>query len=97
MGHPSMSNQEIRERALGVWDRFYSMKAIWERSAIAPTVKSKLIFFLISKLYRQMYAGTGISTDSARSNRAEKWARMIAKPCRWLFSSAPMKDLQVPN
>ena len=97
MGHPSMSNQEIRERALGVWDRFYSVKAIWERSAIAPTVKSKLIFFLISKLYRQMYAGTGISTDSARSNRAEKWARMIAKPCQWLFSSKPMEDLQVPN
>jgi hypothetical protein len=92
-----MSNQEIRERAFGVWDRFYSLKAIWERSSITPTLRSRLAFLLISKLYRQMYAGTGISTDSARSNRAEKWARMIAKPCQWLFSSKPMEDLEVPS
>ena len=34
-----------------------------------------MAFVLISKLYRQMYANTGIATDSARVSRAEKWAR----------------------
>ena len=30
--HPSMSSDEIRERTQGVWDRFYSWRAIWKRS-----------------------------------------------------------------
>ena len=59
-------------------------------------MKSRLAFVLISKLYRQMYANTGIATDSARVNRANQWARMIAKPCRRLFTAQPMPDLQVP-
>jgi hypothetical protein len=40
---------------------------------------------LISKLYRQMYANTGIATDSARHARAKRMARLIARPCRRLF------------
>ena len=52
---------------------------------------------LISKLYRQMYANTGIATDSARVNRSARWARMIAKPCRRLFAAQPMPELQVPS
>ena len=30
-----------------------------------------MAFVLISKLYRQMYANTGIATDSARQSRAD--------------------------
>jgi hypothetical protein len=44
-----------------------------------------------------MYANTGIATDSARVNRSARWARMIAKPCRRLFSARPMPNLQVPQ
>jgi hypothetical protein len=44
---------------------------------------------LISKLYRQMYANTGIATDSARVSRANRWARLIARPCRRLFVAQP--------
>jgi hypothetical protein len=43
-----------------------------------------------------MYANTGIATDSARVSRAQRWARMIAKPCRRLFVAKPMPQLQVP-
>ena len=56
-----------------------------------------MAFMLISKLYRQMYANTGIATDSARVSRAEKWARLLAPPTRKLFSAPPMPELQVPN
>jgi hypothetical protein len=56
-----------------------------------------MAFVLISKLYRQMYANTGIATDSARVSRAEKWARLLAPPTRRLFAAKPMPDLQVPN
>ena len=59
--------------------------------------KSRVAFMLISKLYRQMYANTGIATDSARINRSATWARMIAKPCQKLFAGKPMPELQVPR
>ena len=63
----------------------------------ASRCKARLAFVLISKLYRQMYANTGIATDSARVNRSARWARLIAKPCRRLFAAQPMPDLQVPS
>ncbi len=51
----------------------------------------------LSKLYRQMYAGTGISTDSARRKKSKTWARWTAKQCRKLFVAKPMPDLQSPR
>jgi radical SAM superfamily enzyme YgiQ (UPF0313 family) len=94
--HPVMSPDEIRARTQGVWDTFYSLPRIWARSKCTRSLRSRLAFVLISKLYRQMYANTGIATDSARVNRANRWARMIAKPCRRLFTARPLPDLTVP-
>ena len=96
MPHPLMSSEEMRERTQGVWDRFYSIAAIWRRSRCTPTIRARLAFIFISKLYRQMYASTGIATDSARRNKAGAWARWLAKPCRRLFVAGPMPELQVP-
>jgi hypothetical protein len=67
--HPSMSSSEISERTQRVWDRFYNLSAIWQRSACVPNLRAQAAFMLLSKLYRQMYAGTGISTDSVRRKR----------------------------
>jgi radical SAM superfamily enzyme YgiQ (UPF0313 family) len=94
--HPVMDADEIRRRTQGVWDDFYSLPKIWERSKCVKSLKSRLAFVMISKLYRQMYANTGIATDSARVNRSARWARIIAAPCRRLFAAAPMPDLQAP-
>jgi hypothetical protein len=88
--HPVMSADEIRSRTQAVWDRFYTLRRIWVRSRCAPTLRARLAFVLISKLYRQMYANTGIATDSARVSRANRWARLIAKPCRRLFVARPL-------
>ena len=95
--HPVMSADEIRRRTQGVWDQFYSLRGIWQRSRCVRTVQERLVFVLISKLYRQMYANTGIATDSARVSRATHWARWLAKPCRRLFTAPPMPELQVPR
>ncbi len=95
--HPTMTPIEIRERTQHVWDRFYSLPSIWRRSRVTPSLRSKLAFVLISKLYRQMYANTGIATDSARVHRSTRWARWLAKPCRRLFVAAPMPGLRVPQ
>ena len=97
MPHPIMSSDEMRARTQGVWDKFYSLPAIWKRSACTPTLRARLAFVFISKLYRQMYASTGIATDSARRERATLWARRIAKVTRRLFQARPMPDLQVPR
>jgi radical SAM superfamily enzyme YgiQ (UPF0313 family) len=97
MPHPVMSADEIRERTQGVWDQFYRFSSVWKRSGILKTLRSRLAFVLISKLYRQMYANTGIATDSARVNRSASWARLIAKPCRRLFQAPPMPELEVPE
>jgi hypothetical protein len=96
VAHPTMSVEDVRRGTQAVWDRFYSLKQIWRRAHCVESLKSRLAFVLISKLYRQMYANTGIATDSARLNRATRWARLLAKPCRRLFAGQPMPDLQVP-
>ncbi len=94
--HPVMSPDDIRRGTQGAWDRFYSLRNIWERAHCVESLKSRLAFVLISKLYRQMYANTGIATDSARVGRSAYWARWIAKPCRRLFTARPMPDLTIP-
>jgi radical SAM superfamily enzyme YgiQ (UPF0313 family) len=95
--HPVMSAEEIRSRTQKVWDQFYSLKQIWKRSGFIKTLRNRLAFVLISKIYRQMYADTGIATDSARMARSAQWARWLARPCHRLFSARPMPELRVPQ
>ena len=95
MDHPVMSPDEIRDRTQAVWDRFYSLSSIWERSRAVSSLKARMAFVLISKIYRQMYANTGIATDSARVNRSARWARLMAIPCRRLFAGRPMPELRI--
>lgn len=97
MPHPTMQSDEMRERTQAVWDRFYSWGNIWKRSKCTPHLKARVAFVLISKLYRHMYASTGIATDSARRARANQWARWISKACRGLFAAKPMPELKVPD
>lgn len=97
MPHPTMTSDEMRARTQKVWNRFYRIAAVWKRSRCTPTVRARLAFVLISKLYRHMYASTGIATDSARRQRANDWARWIAKWTRKLFHANPMPDLQSPT
>jgi radical SAM superfamily enzyme YgiQ (UPF0313 family) len=94
--HPVMAPEEIRARTQAVWDRFYSLRRVWARSSIIRSLRGRLAFVLISKLYRQMYANTGIATDSARAARSVRMARLLARPCRRLFAAAPMPQLEMP-
>ncbi|OFV94141.1 MAG: radical SAM protein [Acidobacteria bacterium RIFCSPLOWO2_12_FULL_54_10] len=95
--HPTMPSDEIRSRTQGVWDNFYSLPEIWKRARCVKSLKSKIGFLVISKLYRQMYANTGIATDSARRKSANRWARWLAKPCMKLFKGKPMPELAIPE
>ena len=95
--HPTMTSDEIRSRTQSVWDRFYSYRSSWDRSNMLKSYKSRIAFVLISKLYRQMYANTGIATDSARIQRSANRAQMIGRVARRFFVSAPMPDLAMPK
>lgn len=70
---------------------------IWKRAHCVKSLKARLAFFLISKLYRQMYANTGISTDSARRRSANRWSRWIGRFTHNLFMGKPMPDLAMPH
>jgi hypothetical protein len=94
--HPTLSADEIRTRTQAVWDRFYSVPQIWTRSRAVTSLRARLAFVLISKLYRQMYANTGIATDSARTARSARWARWLARVVRRQFIASPMPQLQEP-
>ncbi len=95
--HPTLSPEDIRAGTQAVWDQFYSVPNIWKRSRAVKSLKNRIGFLLCSKLYRQMYANTGIATDSARHAKSERMARLLAKPVRRLFIAKPMPDLQVPR
>lgn len=95
--HPTLSADDIRARTQAVWDRFYSFPQIWTRSRIVKSLRARIAFLLISKLYRQMYANTGIATDSARTARSARWARWLARAVRRLFMASPMPHLQEPT
>ena len=97
ISHSAMSSDEIRRRTQLVWDQFYQLRSVWQRSACVRSLRSRLAFVLVSKLYRQMYGNTGIATDSARSSRSTRWARWLAKPCLRVFAAQPMPGLQVPQ
>ena len=95
--HPVMSGEEIRRRTQAVWDSFYSWKSIWKRSRFIKSLKGRLAFMMISRIYRQMYADTGIATDSARLAWSARSARWLARPCRLLFAARPMPHLNAPG
>ena len=95
--HPTLALEDIRVRTQGAWDQFYSWRRVWKRAQILESMKSRLAFVLVSKLYRQMYANTGIATDSARVQRSARSARWIAAVCRRLFLAAPMPELAMPT
>ena len=95
--HPTMKPDEIRRRTQEVWDTFYNFRNIWERSSCVKSVRARLAFVLLSKLYRQMYANTGIATDSARVARSARRARVLAKAARRLFIGTPMPHLTEPE
>jgi len=94
--HPTLSGAEIRRGTQRVWDSFYAFPAIWERSRCVRSLRARAAFVLISKLYRQMYANTGIATDSARIARSARLARWLAKAVRPLFVGRPMPNLADP-
>ncbi len=95
--HPTMSLEEIRVGTQRTWDRFYSWRHVWRRSGVVGSVRARVGFVIASKMYRQMYANTGIATDSARVQRSARWARWMGRACRRLFLGKPMPDLAVPG
>jgi radical SAM superfamily enzyme YgiQ (UPF0313 family) len=95
--HPRMSADELRAHTQRVWDHFYAFRPVWQRSRCVRSLRARLAFVLISKLYRQMYANTGIATDSARLQQSARRARWLARAARRLFVARPMPTLEEPG
>ncbi len=97
MPHSTMNAEEIRMGTQKAWDSYYRLSEIWKRARCVRSLKARLAFVFISKLYRQMYASTGIAIDSARRKTASRWARWTGRICLRLFRGRPMPNLQVPR
>lgn len=97
--HPTMSGEEIRQGVLSAWQDYYSTGYIWKRAGNCgiKRFRSKLMFLLVSKLYLQMYAQTGIAADSARRSQATGWARWWGARAMPLFKAKPMPELEIPD
>ena len=95
--HPNMSSEEIRVRTQNVWNSYYRLSEIWKRARCVKSLKARVTLVFISKLYRQMYANTGIAIDSARRKSANRWARWTGRICLRLFRGRPMPNLQIPR
>jgi radical SAM superfamily enzyme YgiQ (UPF0313 family) len=95
--HPTMSLEDIRVGTQAAWDRFYSWRGVWARSRCVTSLRARVAFVLVSKLYRQMYANTGIATDSARVARSARFAQLIGRAVRRLFLAPRMPELQMPG
>ena len=95
--HPRMTADELRSRTQEVWDQFYAVKLVWQRSRFLKSLRARLAFAVISRLYRQMYANTGIATDSARVQRSARRARWLSRVARRLFVSEPLPALREPR
>lgn len=98
MPHPFMTEEQVRAGTNAAWSRFYSVGSIWKRGSSRLTrFRSRLMFLLISKVYLQMYAKTGVAADSARRSSANSWARWFGKRVMPLFKADPMPDLHAPE
>lgn len=95
--HPNLSGDDIRRLQQTAWDQYYSFGQVWPRSRRLGKLRHRVAFTVMSKMFRQMYGNTGISTDSARVDRAARWAGLLAKPCVNLFHGAPMPEMQLPS
>ena len=96
--HPVMSADEIRDGTQGVWDRVLQpARNIWERSRcvrvaeVAAGVRADLE--AVPADVREHRASPPTARASSRANR---WARLIAKPCRRLFVARPLPALASP-
>src|SRR5262249_42672197 len=49
--HPVMTADELRSRTQDVWDCFYALHPVWQRSRFLKSLRARLAFVLISKLY----------------------------------------------
>ncbi len=81
--HPLMSAEEIRSRTQTVWDDFYNWKAIWKRSGFIKSWRGRLAFLLISKIYRQKYADTGMCKGKSLWEMDTLACKALPSSIRW--------------
>jgi hypothetical protein len=58
---------------------------------------ARIAFMFLSKLYRQMYAGTGISTDSARRKKSKRLGAVDGAAVQEAVPGAADAGAQSPN
>ena len=97
--HPMLSPEQIRRGTQSIWDRFYSIPAIWERAQHRQVAARRASLFVdhVEALPADVCEYRHRDRQRAREPLDSVGARVLARPCRSLFVTTPMPDLQVPN
>ena len=92
MPHPSMNPAQIRAGTQEAWARALDkLPAVWERSSCVRSLRARLVFVVISKLYRQDGTRTPGSPRIAHESRGRPNAPgCSARGVRHFFIAAPM-------
>ena len=95
--HPVMSARGDPFPNPGCLGQFLQLGPDLEAFAIIKSSRGRLAFVLISRIYRLMYADTGIATDSARVTWSGRWTRWMAKPCRHTLRRPAHAGSEIPG
>ena len=90
--HPTMSPNEIRMRTEAAWKRFYRSSALWRRTAAFRSLRGRVLFFVICRMFQRMFFTTGIATDSARISASSATVKYLARLCCRGFVARPLDD-----
>jgi radical SAM superfamily enzyme YgiQ (UPF0313 family) len=76
--HPTMSTEVILANVERSWKSFYSFREIWKRAfKLTWPLAAKLMLVFGSLAFRALYAGHGVSADSAKTKRSSAMPRML--------------------
>ena len=96
--HPMLSPDEIRRGTQSVWDRFYSIPAIWERASIVKSLAGALAVRAdVEAVPADVREHRHCHRQRARDALGATGRAWLAQAGRRLFVASPMPDLQVPN
>ena len=96
--HPMLSPEQIRRGTQSVWDRFYSIPAIWERASIIKSLRGRLavrddVEAVPPDVREHRHRDRQRARDAVGATGRAGWRARR----RRLFVASPMPDLQVPN
>jgi hypothetical protein len=80
--HPRMTADELRSRTQEVWDQFYAVRLVWQRSRFLKTLRARLAFVLLSCCSTHWAESSGLARTGGRGRTRVTWPTGRARRLR---------------